>query len=344
MSHNPNVRTIYGMAKEPTGFPNRTDTTMAFDNGTRTLTVTPAGARFEYYIKGVKYTHLSPATKQIDDTEGLWYFYFDGYTDGYVLGASQSFDVSFFQDRAYVAILYWNAADNEAVYFGDERHGLVMDGATHGYLHNLNGAVYINGLGLGDFTVDASGDNNAHAHFSVADGIIYDEDIVHSILNTNPQTLSTIAELPVLYRLGSAGNWRRKAADTFPVIYPGSVASYGLTNTRLAYNDFDGTTWSLQEVSNGNFVLVHVLATNDTSTPVVAILGTDVYGNKNAARDGARTELASSTGLPFAELVPLGTVIFQVSNGYTNTVKARIVSADIGVNYADFRPTGFFSK
>lgn len=59
---------------------------------------------------------------------------------------------------------------------------------------------------------------------------------------------------------------------------------------------------------------------------------------------GARTELASLTGLPFAELVPLGTVIFEVSNGYTNTVKARIVSVSIGVNYVDFRPAGFFSK
>jgi len=344
MSHNPNVRTIYGMAKEPTGFPNRDDTTIAFDSGTRTLTIAPAGARFEYYIKGVKYTHLSPATKQIDDTEGLWYFYFDGYTDGYILNASQSFNATFFQERAYVAILYWNAADNEAVYFGDERHGLTMDGATHAYLHNLNGAVYINGLGLGDFTVDAGGDNDAHAHFSVADGTIYDEDIIHSISNTNPQILSTIAQLPVLYRLGSAGNWRRKVADTFPVIYPGSVASYDLTNTLIAYNDFNGTTWSLQEASSGNYVLVHVIATNDKNTPVVAILGTSQYGNKNSASDGARTELATLSGLPFAELVPLGTVIFETSSGYANTVKARVVSTDTGLDYIDFRPVSFFSK
>lgn len=343
MSHNPNVRTIYGMSNEPTGFPNRTDSTVTFDPGTRTLTVapnTPTSSQFEYYVRGVKYTYSVPQTVPIDDTEGLWHFYFDGYQ----LKTSQSFTSEIFLNSAYVAILYWNASDNEAVYFGEERHGLTMDGATHRYLHNLNGAVYINGLGLGDFIVDETGNNDSHAHFSVADGTIYDEDIVHSIVNGAPQFLSTIANLPVLYRLGAAGGWRKKTATTFPVIYPGTVPTYDLTNTLLAYNDFDGTTWSLQEVGNGNYVLVHVLATNDINTPVVAILGTSEYNNKNSASDGARTELASLTGLPFAELVPLGTVIFEVSNGYTNTVKARIVSVSIGVNYVDFRPAGFFSK
>jgi hypothetical protein len=340
MSHNPNVRTIYGMAKEPTGFPNRIDTTIAFDSGTRTLTVAPTATQFEYYIKGVKYTYLSPATEQINDTEGLWYFYFDGYS----LESSQSFDVNFFQDRAYVAILYWNAADNEAIYFGDERHGLTMDSATHGYLHNLNGAVYINGLGLGDFTVDASGDDDTHAQFSVADGTIYDEDIIHPIEDMNPQALSAIARLPVLYRLDPAGNWRRKTADGLPVIYPGSVASYGLTNTFIAYNNFNGTTWSLQEVSNTNYVLIHVIATNDQDTPVIAILGIKQYNNKNSARNGARVELASFTGLPFAELVPLGTVILEAANSYSNTVKARIVSDDTGADYVDLRPASFFGK
>jgi len=343
MSHNPNVRTIYGMSNEPTGFHNRTDSAISFDNGTRTLTVapnTPTSSQFEYYAQGIKYTHLSSASKQITDTEGLWHFYFDGYT----LEAAQSFDISMITSKAHVAILYWNASDNEAVYFGEERHGLTMDGATHRCLHNLNGAVYINGLGLDDFVVDGTGNNDSHAHLSVADGTIYDEDIVHSIVDGSPQTLSTIAELPVLYRLGAAGNWRKKTADTFPVIYPGTVASYGLTNTLLAYNDFDGTTWSLQEVSSGNYVLVHIVATNDIDTPMIAILGTNEYANKNDARAGARVELASLTGLPFAELVPVGTVIFEVSSGYTNAVKARIVSADTGVNYVDFRPAGFFSK
>lgn len=343
MSHNPNVRTIYGMSNEPTGFPNRTDSTVTFDPGTRTLTVapnTPTSSQFEYYVRGVKYTYSVPQTVPIDDTEGLWHFYFDGYQ----LKTSQSFTSEIFLNSAYVAILYWNASDNEAVYFGEERHGLTMDGATHRYLHNLNGAVYINGLGLGGFVVDDTGNNDSHARFSVADGTIYDEDIIHSIANGFPQTLSTIAQLPVLYRLGAAGSWRKKTANTFPVISPGTVPSYDSENLLLAYNDFDGTDWSLGQVSNGNFVLVHVLATNDVITPVIAILGTNQYSNKNTARTGARTELSSMAGLPFSELVPIGTVIFEVATGYTNSVKARIASADIDVNYVDFRPAGFFSK
>jgi hypothetical protein len=321
------------MSKEPSGFPNRTDSAVTFDNGTRTLSVAPVSDSFEYYVQGVKYKHLSAATSQITDTEGLWHFYFDGYT----LQNTQAFTQAIITDHAYVALIYWDAANNQAIYFGEERHGMAMDGATHIYLHNTNGAVYINGLGLGDFSIDGSGGISADGYFSVANGIIYDEDIIHTITDGSPQDLAPISRLPVFFREGTAGDWRRKPIDPFPVVYPGSVSGYDLSNTLLAYNNFNGTTWSLQEVANNNYVLVHVLATNDKVHPVIAILGTNEYNNSNAARTGATTELATLSGLPFAELVPVGTVIFQTSSGYTNAIKGRIVSTDTGEDYVDFR-------
>ena len=333
MSHNPNIKTIYGMSKEPSGFPNRTDSVVVFDNGTRTLSVSPVSGSFEYYIKGVKYTHLSTASSQVTDTEGLWHFYFDGYA----LQNTQAFTQSIITEYAYVALVYWDAANNQAIYFGEERHGMTMDGATHLYLHNTNGAVYVNGLGLGDFSIDGTGDASADGYFSVANGIIYDEDIIHTMTDGAPQDLAPISILPVFYREGTEGDWRRKPADPFPVVYPGSVSGYDLTNSLLAYNDFNGATWSLQEVVNNDYVLVHILATNDKVHPVIAILGTSQYNNTPSARAGATTELATLSGLPFSELVPVGTVIFQTSSGYTNAIKGRAVSTDTGEDYIDFR-------
>jgi hypothetical protein len=87
---------------------------------------------------------------------------------------------------------------------------------------------------------------------------------------------------------------------------------------------------------------VHIAATNDVENPIVAILG-NTYNTKSAARAGANTEFAAMSGLPFAEFVRLGTVIYQVSNTYTNTTKARVVSTDDGSAYIDYRDTSVWS-
>jgi len=68
----------------------------------------------------------------------------------------------------------------------------------------------------------------------------------------------------------------------------------------------------------------------------MAILGHAQYDNKTSARDNAATEIKNFSGLPFAEFCPVGTVIFQVNDAYTNTVKAKIVSNN-GWDYEDHR-------
>jgi len=90
------------------------DITITFTDGTRTVTVTPVGDDFSYWIKGVKYTHTTAQTKQIDDTEGIWYIYFEGYT----LTASQTLWVIEDSDKCFVAMVYWDATNNKAIYLG----------------------------------------------------------------------------------------------------------------------------------------------------------------------------------------------------------------------------------
>jgi len=311
--------------KEPTGFPNRTDSAITFDDFTRTLFISATGASFDVWIKGTLYTFPSLVAigKQISTTAGNHYLYFDASGN---LEETTTFSVDLFQDNAMVAIVYWNPDTNTHTYLGDERHGMQMDGATHGYLHTVFGTRYLTGLALQGFEADGDGSSNAHAQFTSDSGTIRDEDLLLSILDQS--------QIPVLFRQGSL--WRKKAGDSYPIIYNGTA---GYTGTRVPFNEFVTGNWQLTQITNGNYVLVHYFATNDQDNPVIGIMGINQYPNAPQARAACETEIGSLSGLPFAEFTAIGSVIFQSNSAYTNTPKAIVVSSNptIGEIYVDFR-------
>lgn len=318
--------TAYGeLIKEPTGFPNRTDSVTSFSNATRIFTIQPATTSFDVYVRGHKHTKTTAQTVTIPNLPGSHYIFFD---IGGVLQTTQVIDSSIFQDNAFVSIIYWNTDISQQVYYAEERHGLVMDGATHGYLHTVFGARYISGFALQNFSVDGTGNLAANAQFTSDSGTIRDEDL---LIQAIAQT-----QIPILYRQGT--QWRKKAADAYPVIYSGT-AGYTGANGRLPYNLLSAGTWSLSEVPNNNFVLVHFFATNDVNNPVVGIQGTSTYTSISGARTGASSEITALSGIPFAEFVAIGSVIYETANTYANVPKARVRSTDTGANYVDFRGT-----
>jgi hypothetical protein len=320
---------VYLETKEPTGFFSRTTSTLSFDNGTRNFSITPTGASFEFWVKGVKYTKTGAQTIQIPALSGNHFIYFD--PTG-ALATTQAAGPELFIDNALISIIYWNTDTNTRTYFAEERHGMQMDGATHSYLHTVFGAQFISGLALQGFSVDGTGNVNSDAQFTSDSGTIRDEDIVI--------TISAQTQIPVLYRQGLL--WRKKTADAYPVIYSGT-AGYTGASGRLPYNQFTGGAWQLTEVPSLDFVLVHLFATNDIENPIVAIQGIASYPTTPAARLAASSEITSLSGLPFAEFVALGSVIFQTSTGYANATKSRIRSTDTGGDYVDFRGTQLYT-
>jgi hypothetical protein len=317
--------------KEPTGFLNRTDSTLglSYNSGTNTVTftITPVVTNFQFYVKGTKYTKSSAESIQIaSPTAGIHYLY---YNSTGVLSHTTIFSTSLFEDNALVSLFYWNTDTNSYIYFAEERHGLTMDGATHAYLHTVLGARYLSGLALQGFTI-GNGSLDSHAQFTADSGSIRDEDILHVI---NAQT-----QIPILFRQGQL--WRKKSADNFPVIYSGS-AEYTGANGRLPYNEYTGGAWQLTQVASNKFVLVHLFATNDIENKIVGIQGINQYNDAPAARNAASTEITTLSDLPFAEFVPIGTVIFQ-TNTYANAIDARIVNIN-GANYVDFRGTQLYT-
>ena len=310
---------------EPTGFPNRTDTTMSFDDGTRTFTIEPVGDSFDVYVLGLKYTFTEAQTVAIDaaDADGLWYFLFDG--DG-ILTATLTFDADVAAHTALCAIAYWDETNDVALGLGEERHGVEMSGVTHAYLHLTRGTVVESGFGLGDINADASGNLDTSAQLSTANGIMWDEDIRLEITG-----VSVPAIVPVLYMEGTTGTWRRATPTTFPIL-PG-------VSGRAAYNELVGATWQQTDVSNTKFMLMHLIAVNRVETPFyVAIQGQNEYSSKANAQAGALTEIGSiiTTGLPMPEFAVVGTIIIQTADSYSNTVQSRIVSTDEGDDYVSW--------
>jgi hypothetical protein len=318
----------FEVTKEPTGFPNRTDSTTSFVDASREFTIAPVGSSFDVYVKSQKFTKSSAETISIPNMSGNHYIY---YNEIGTLSSTQILSSDLFQNNALVSIVYWNSDTSSHVYFAEERHGLTMDGATHTYLHTIFGARYLSGLALQNFSVNGDGNSDSHAQFTADSGSIRDEDLLITILAQS--------EIPVLYRQGQL--WRKKSTDSFPVIYSGTGGYTGASG-RLPFNEYSGGAWQLTEVANNAFVLVHVFATNDKDSPIVAIQGIATYGNVTAARNAASTEITSLSGLPFAEFAALGSVVFESTSTYTNTPKARIRSVN-GGSYVDFRGTQLYT-
>jgi hypothetical protein len=294
---------------------------LTIDDSLRKLSVSPVSGSFTCFAKGKKIVVSSTLEANWPDSHGLHFFYID--QTGSLI-TTDTFVPEIITEHAFFSVIYWDEVENKHIYFANEKHGINMGTSTHLYLHTTRGAQFDNGLRLTMPSVDGTGNLPADAQFSSTSGAIWDEDI--------KLTISSQSEFPVMYRSGTV--WKRKEADSFPLIYNGTV---GYTGTRPAYNSFDGTNWALTEVTNNKWFLVHVFATNDIEYPVMAILGQQEYNSKANARAGAKSELQQLSGMPFAEFHPLGSVIYEVNNTYGNTPKAKIVSTDLGDDYQDHR-------
>lgn len=321
-----------------------TTSTLSFDNGTRTFTITPTGVNYSVWAGGKQFIKTAAESVIIPNTEGMYYFYFD--TDG-VLQQTATFVDDIIITYSFVGQLYWNATAQLQIFFGDERHGRVMDSEAHLYLHNTQHSKWASGLGLtGVPAGTGTGALDADVQFGVAAGIIWDEDLQHSITATasgaQTQVLTTPAQIPVFFRSGALGNWKRFVTSTIPLAYGGRVsqaAEITAPGARASWNQFTAGAWQLTETSNQNFVLVHYFATNNLAEPVIAIVGQSEYTTKANAQAGALVELQNLSygNLPTLEFTPIASVIYQTSNSYANTAKSRISITSSGGPYVDWR-------
>jgi hypothetical protein len=305
--------------REPSGFPNRTDSTFSFNNVTKTFTIQPVGTHFDYFIKGSVYRVIEPKSITISDTKGSHFIFFDGAN----LTEQSVFDDTILSSKAYVSYVYLNDAQDAAIIVADERHGITMDGATHKYLHLSVGTVLQSGLSVGSFTIEGDGTSDDDAKLSLSDARLFDEDIDVTITNSaSPssffeQKLNPIAYIPIYYKNGTQGHWLKDSATEFPL---------KTGTSRLKWNQFSGGSWTTSDVANDDhFTTTWIFASNATNEPIIGILGQYTYSSLSEAQEKEQYAALNLTNFPVIEFKLCYRLIWQTSSAYTNGAKAKLV-------------------
>ena len=333
IENNINLLKVFQAMEDPTGFNRRDMSTIGdftFDDATKTLTIEPrvGESSFSHWIKGTEYINTTADTFEITDVEGTHFIYYNKGTIEEVVNPSTTEVSTVIHEMALISILYWDVSEQEAIYVGEERHGINMDSSTHSYLHFLDGLRWQSGLGLNTMDVDGSGNDNTAAQFGIDIGGVYDEDIfqaLSAVLNT--------AGCPIYYLTG-ASDWNKYLNTGY------SVRTFdGTDATRLAFNEYTGGAWQLTEVTERDFVLCHIFATTEKDIPMIAFMGQAQYTNLRKARAGAEVEILSliTDNTLSPEIRAIATIIFETQNAYSNDVKSRVRSTDDGDNYIDWR-------
>ena len=302
------------LVADPTGFPNRSDSAISFNNTGRIFTIQPVAGSFDFYQRGIKYTKSASESISMPDTDGFHFFYYD--INGTLQTSTTFFNLS---NQAPVAVVYWNSSTGVG-FITEERHGLVMDWATHQYLHRSAGARYISGFDLTDYTTSGTGNDNNDARLGITNGTLADEDIFLNIVDTSTpalpfeQNLTPIALLPVFYRTGASGVFQWDTPTTYAL---------KMGTTYPMWNQFSAGTWSATEATSGSYIAMWVVATNSLINPVIAIMGQNIDTSLDDARE-SNSFGDIDVGVSFNEFRPLYRLIFEIQNSFTNNVKAAI--------------------
>ncbi|MCK5615547.1 DUF2190 family protein [Candidatus Pacearchaeota archaeon] len=231
------------------------DGSLSFNEGTRTFTLTIVTPH-SYYLDGIKYTVSSNKTVVVADATDLYYVYIDSAGD--LIASTTSWQFTDL-DKAFVAYVYYNSSDAKGR-AGYEMHTHKIDRYTHGWEHTFTGTQWLSGLAVTDAGSDL---------IDVSSGGIVDEDIHISIVDDDTPTdmfeqILSPASISLWYRTGASGDWSWSTASTTPALLVSDV---------LQRNDWNGSTWSLQDVTLNRYTAVWIIATNDVEHPIIAVVG-----------------------------------------------------------------------
>ncbi|RLA01524.1 MAG: hypothetical protein DRQ42_03005 [Gammaproteobacteria bacterium] len=317
------------------GFEDRESVTIALDTGTGVFSVTPIGADFTVWSKKAKHVFTEAQTVVVPRIADAYIIYFDQLGTLQVVSFPIPIDETY-ADTALAGAVSVNVEDALYNQVFDLRYDVGMDPTTRRNFQNHHGTHYIDGFNIGNITVDADGSLDSHTQISITDGTCNISDVFHYSAN-DTQSLVFPAEILMIYRENSS--WKSKAVDALPLIGEGSVSGYD--GIRLAYNHRDMATneGSLIEAGEGRYVNVHFFATPGLDNTVIGVMGLRDYENISNARNGGLNELQMllANDLFFTFTTVIGTIIYQTSDTYTNTMHARAITTNEGELFVDSR-------
>ncbi len=269
----------------------------------------PGSTPYSVYIGGVKYDINTAKTLDFDaiseysaasfaNKQGQWFIWM--YISGGVpvLNASKTaWDIL---DETVISIDTAYANDNGAAVIewiiAKEKHGSKRNLLMHKMEHDTDGARWVSGLNT--LTVGSGAINNSTNTFSLAGGVIRDEDLYHTI--SNPQTQCRIG---------------RKNGSTNAMIFEAASTAYAKLNAGTPQYDNNGTPTNLSE---GQYGVYWQFETNRIVTPTVHIMGQAQYANVAAAQAAPMPTLY---GLSVAEWKLINRIIIRNVGGNLNWIQ-----------------------
>lgn len=278
------------------------DTTIEYDHNTRTATLNG-----DVYVKGNKYS-FSDEKLEHSQIEGLWYYYLD--SNG-VFTVSQNawtnpFEIAFLMLVDYRLNDYWD--------YYEERHGSEIDLGWHNSQHSaLDGGtrlssnykpVVTNVVEGGANPVTPSDSDNLP---TILEHVIYDEDIQFKC--------KEIAGDYII--LSKTSDWLQS--------YGTSETIFDISGTYPNYNNIN--SGEMLEVPNNSYYSVFILSkTSRRNGFSTVFLQGQTYHDKYSDATLYNVSDLNLAGLPFAEFVIWGKLIYKTSSSYSTTGSVGLCS------------------
>lgn len=295
------------------------DSVIAFDDASRTFTIAPKVKKFSFYQFSERVAFFRRRVEeslQLPDQTGLYLVYYDQDPEDpqkdqklfYEMDPPREVVERILQDRVLVAWIYWDAPAGSALYFGDARHGSQWSPQMHWWANRTLGSLRESGLCFTRLDPDQDGSADTHAQFGISGGRLFHDDIQWELPGVEHP-----ATLPVFYR-DPAGVVRCQVNPGFGI----------LGASGLCYCDNGVIT----PAGHDRYVLYHVFATNCLRHGVISVAGFARYESVTQASLNLQGEvMAARQAMPHSSMLHIGSLVFHGHDGYTNAVKAAIVSA-----------------
>lgn len=278
--------TMAAQTLNPAGFPNRSDTTLTYDSSSHVVAI--SGSNFKVYCAGKEYIKNTEGITITSPTKGqVYYIYYDANASL----QQSTLEWGFTSGIAMVCTLYIGAGAGNG-FISDERHGIIMDSATHEYIHDTIGPRY--GSGFTWTTTTAS-----VGKYTISAGEWYDDDTAHNILTTTTSSL-------MAYYSGSM------------IVSTTETSSIWNGGTKYYNNVTLGTLVTI----GGNVAAYFIYAINGYSNKFITIYGQRIDGNIGNARTNNTPDTLVFGNFPFTEAKLLYRVLVS-STGILETTDYR---------------------